>query len=102
MLFRSDPAHRPEVASLLLTAALCTGSDPADLASSIGDGGAGALKAMVAEAVNEFLRPLRARRAELSADPGHLRAVLRRGNAHANEVAQETLDRVRGVMDMAY
>ena len=97
-----DPAGRPEVANLLLTAALCTGADPVDLADQIGDRGAGALKAVVTEAVNEFFRPLRRRRVELAADPGHLREVLARGNAHANEVADSTLDQVRGVMDMAY
>jgi hypothetical protein len=31
-----DPEHRPEIASLLLTAALCTGASPADLADSLG------------------------------------------------------------------
>ena len=97
-----DPAHRPEVASLLLTAALCTGTNPADLAASIGDRGAGALKALVADAVNEYFRPLRQRRAELSKDVGQLRAVLARGNAHANDIADETLDQVRRVMGMAY
>ena len=97
-----DPEHRPEVASLLLTAALCTGTNPADLAASIGDRGAGALKALVADAVNEYFRPLRQRRAELSKDVGQLRAVLARGNAHANDIADETLDQVRRVMGMAY
>jgi tryptophanyl-tRNA synthetase len=97
-----DPENRPEVASLLLTAALCTDTDPADLADSIGDRGAGALKALVAEAVNEYFRPLRRRRVELSGDLGHLRAVLARGNAHANEVADDTLDQVRRVMGMTY
>lgn len=97
-----DPEHRPEVASLLLTAALCTGTDPADLAAAIGDSGAGALKTVVTEAVNEYFRPLRQRRAELSQDVAHLRAVLARGNAHANDVADDTLDQVRQVMGMIY
>lgn len=97
-----DPVHRPEVASLLLTAALCTDTDPVDLADSIGNRGAGALKAVVVEAVNEYFRPLRKRRIELSADPGLLHAVLTRGNARANEIANDTLDQVRQVMDMTY
>ena len=97
-----DPTGRPEVASLLLTAALCTGTDPVAIADAIGDRGAGALKALVTEAVNEYFRPLRRRRVELAADPGHLRAVLARGNARANEIADTTLDRVRQVMDMTY
>jgi tryptophanyl-tRNA synthetase len=52
--------------------------------------------------VNEYLRPLRCRRAELVADPGYLDDVLARGNARANQVADETLDQVRQVMDMTY
>ena len=51
-----DPDGRPEVANLVLLAALCTGADPAELAESIGDRGASALKAVVVEAINE--RPL--------------------------------------------
>jgi tryptophanyl-tRNA synthetase len=97
-----DPVRRPEVASLLLTAALCTDRDPVELADSLGARGAAALKALVTEAVNEHLRPLRRRRAELAADRAYLRGVLRRGNARANEVAGVTLDRVRQVMDMTY
>ncbi len=97
-----DPDHRPEVASLLLTAALCAGRDPADLAEDIGDRGATALKAVVTEAVNEHLRPLRQRRRELVADPTIVRRVLDEGNARANRIAEHTLQRVREVMDMAY
>ena len=64
--------------------------------------GAGALKAVVVEAVNEYFRPLRKRRIELSTDPGLLDAVLTRGNARANEIANDTLDQVCQVMDMTY
>ncbi len=52
-----DPEHRPEVASLLLTAALCTGRDPHHIADELGGRGAAALKALVTEAVKEHLRP---------------------------------------------
>ena len=97
-----DPDQRPEVASLLLTAALCTGRDPADIAADIGDRGAAALKAVVTEAVNEHLRPLRRRRRELAADPTVVRRVLEEGNARANRIADRTLDQVRDVMNMAY
>jgi len=97
-----DPDRRPEVANLVLLAALCTGADPAELAESIGDRGASALTAVVAEAVNEHLRPHRRRRIELAADPDHLDEVLTKGNARANELADETLDRVREAMGMTY
>jgi tryptophanyl-tRNA synthetase len=97
-----DPDHRPEVASLLLLASLCTGTDPTELADSIGGRGASGLKALVIEAVNESLAPHRRRRAELAAEPAHLNAVLARGNARANLIADETLDQVRQVMGMTY
>lgn len=96
-----DPERRPEVASLLLTAALCTDRDPVEIADELGDRGAAALKALVTEAVNEHLRPLRQRRRELAADPTVVRDVLDRGNARANRIADRTLERVREVMDMA-
>nr|WP_240895637.1 tryptophan--tRNA ligase [Kineococcus siccus] len=95
-----DPVHRPEVASLLLTAALCTGTSPEAVAERIGDGGAAVLKATVVEAVNEHLRPLRRRRRELARDDAHLRAVLAAGNEHANAVADRTLATVQEAMGL--
>ncbi|MGC5165319.1 tryptophan--tRNA ligase [Luteimicrobium sp. DT211] len=97
-----DPENRPGVSALLTSAALCTGGDPVQIAEEIGDGGGGALKAFVTEAVNERFAPHRARRAELAADPGYVHEVLRRGNERANEVAEKTLDEVRAAMGMVY
>jgi len=97
-----DPVNRPEVSNLLMLASLCTQRDPAGIAAEIGDGGGGTLKKVVTEAVNEFFAPIRARRVELAADPGHLMDVLRRGNAHANEVGEATLAEVRAAMNMTY
>ena len=75
---------------------------PATVADEIGDGGGGALKGRLTDAINTELAPLRARRAELEADPGYLIEVLRRGNTRANEVAETTLDEVREAMGMVY
>jgi tryptophanyl-tRNA synthetase len=97
-----DPVARPEVSSLVLLAALCLDRDPAAVAEEIGDGGAAALKRTVTEAVNERLAPLRARRAELAADPGYARQVLRDGCARARAVAAATLEEVRDAMGMRY
>ncbi|MEV6972303.1 tryptophan--tRNA ligase [Kitasatospora sp. NPDC093806] len=93
-----DPAGRPEVSNLVLLAALCQDRTPEEVAEEIGDGGAAALKRTVTEAVNEHLRPIRARRAELAADRGHLHRVLRAGAERANAVADATLTEVRSVM----
>ncbi|MER7918452.1 MULTISPECIES: tryptophan--tRNA ligase [unclassified Streptomyces] len=97
-----DPATRPEVSSLLLLAALCQGRTPEEVASDIGAAGAAALKKTVTEAVNEYLAPIRARRAEYARDRGELRRALRAGNERANAVAEATLAEVRAAMNSDY
>jgi len=97
-----DPAGRPEVSNLVLLAALAADRDPYEVAAEIGDGGAAVLKRTVTEAVNERLRPMRERRAELAADPGLVHRVLRAGNASANAVAESTLAEVHEAMGTRY
>ena len=97
-----DPANRPEVSNLVMLAALCLDRDPVDVAAEIGNGGGGGLKKLVTEAVNDKFAPIRARRAELAADAGYLKAVLADGNAKANVIAEATLDDVRAAMGMRY
>ena len=93
-----DPEGRPEVSSLVLLAALCLGQSPQQVADGVGDGGAAALKRTVTEAVNEYLAPIRARRAELDRDRGELRRILAAGNERARAVAEATLTEVRTAM----
>jgi tryptophanyl-tRNA synthetase len=90
------------VSNLVLLAALCRGEAPEAIAAEAADRGASALKAIVAEAVNARLAPLRARRAELVRDPAYLRDVLRDGNERARAVAADTLAAVRRLMHTAY
>lgn len=97
-----EPQRRPEVANLLLLVALCTGRSPQAVADEIGERGAAALKAAATDAINEKFAPIRARRAELSADPGYLLGVLADGNARAREIADATLGEVRQAMRMTY
>jgi tryptophanyl-tRNA synthetase len=97
-----EPERRPEVASLLLTAAICQGREPQEVADEIGSGGAAVLKRVVTEAVNEHLRPLRRRRRDLADADDHLQEILTAGAAHAREVAEATLTRVRTAMGMTY
>jgi tryptophanyl-tRNA synthetase len=96
-----DPEKRPAVSGLLQLAGLCLGTGPEKVAAGI-TGGAAEMKSVVTEAVNEYFRPLRARRAELIADPGQLRRVLRDGNERAAAVAAATLAEVRSAMGMNY
>jgi tryptophanyl-tRNA synthetase len=97
-----DPVRRPEVSNLVLLAALCRGEAPEAIAAEAGDRGAGALKAIVTEAVNARLAPVRARRAELVRDPAYLRDVLCDGNERARALAADTLHAVRRLMHTAY
>ncbi|MGD1816737.1 MAG: tryptophan--tRNA ligase [Pleomorphochaeta sp.] len=95
-----DPVNRQEVANLLSLIALCTEEDPNDIAQRIGDGGAGLLKKTLTEAINEYLRPIREKRAQLEADPQYIRDVLFDGVDRARELAQKTLEEVRESMNM--
>ncbi len=97
-----DPQNRPEVANLIKVISMCEGTEPAQVAAEIGDGGGGGLKSRATEAVNTYFAPLRKRRTELEADMGFVDGVLRRGNDRANEIANATLDEVRDKMGMTY
>jgi tryptophanyl-tRNA synthetase len=97
-----DPAGRPGVAGLVQLAALCLDRDPHDVAAGIGNAGAAALKRTATEAVNEFLAPMRARRAEYAREPGLVRDVLRAGNLRAGAIADQTLREVQAAMGTLY
>ena len=95
-----EPHRRPEVANLLMFISLCTGAAPETIAAHIGDGGGGALKALLTEALNEALRPLREERKRLEKDDAYIRQVLLDGIQAARNIASETLDEVRSAMNM--
>ncbi|MSS45367.1 tryptophan--tRNA ligase [Cutibacterium sp. WCA-380-WT-3A] len=97
-----DPEGRPEVSNLLLLTSLCENTDPVTIAEEIGDGGSGMLKKRLTASLNDYFAPIRKRRAELASDEGHLREVLRDGNAKAAAVADQTLAEVREAMKMVY
>jgi len=97
-----DPRRRPEVSNLVLMASLCLGRPPQEMAASLRGRGAAGLKQVLTEAVNDLLTPIRARRAELAADLGYVRSVLRAGNQRAGEIAGRTLAEVRAAMGMDY
>jgi tryptophanyl-tRNA synthetase len=97
-----EPERRPEVANLLLLAALCREATPQVVAAEIGTGGAVALKAAAADAINDRLAAVRVRRAALAAEPGYLRDVLAAANEKATAIADVTLQRVREFMHHSY
>lgn len=95
-----DPQGRPEVANLLRLISICTEEAPEAIAARIGDGGGGKLKATLTEVLNEYLSPIRERRARYAKDPGYVKDVLRRGVQRAREEGIATLQQVRKVMNM--
>jgi len=96
------PSPRPAVANLLDLLAATTGENPHRLADEVGDAGAGRLKQLLIEAVNELLRPLRQRRADLADDRPYLDSVLDAGNDQARELAINTLTTVHDLLGMPY
>lgn len=97
-----DPSTRPGISALLTTAALCLGVPTNALADQVGNGGAGALKVLAAEAVNDYLTGHRARRTQYANDPHLVADILADGNARANTIAEATLAEVRHAMGTTY
>jgi tryptophanyl-tRNA synthetase len=97
-----DPTGRPAIANLLDLLAATTGDNPQHLADEIGNGGAGQLKHLLTEAVNELLRPLRQRRADIVEDTDYIDAVLDAGNARARGLADNTLTKIHDLLGMTY
>jgi tryptophanyl-tRNA synthetase len=90
---RFDPSEKPGVSNLLSILSACTSIEPAVLADSYtryGD-----LKAAVAEAVVETLRPIQQRYDELAADPSGTAAILAQGAEKARSIAGPVLKRAR-------
>jgi tryptophanyl-tRNA synthetase len=59
-----------------------------------------AVKRRLVDVLEAFLAPIRARRAELAADPARIAAVLRTGTARGRAVARRTLADVRAAMGL--
>lgn len=95
-----DPENRPGVSGLLATAAVVLGRSPQSIADEAGAAGAGALKRLTTEAVNEFLADHRARLSALTVRDAE--SVLREGNKRAQDIAIDTLTEVRTAMGMIY
>ncbi|MBS1846762.1 MAG: tryptophan--tRNA ligase [Actinobacteria bacterium] len=93
---RYDPEAKPGVSNLLSLLAACTDSTPESAAA--GFERYGDLKAAVAEAVVEFVRPVRSRRAELLDDPTHLLTILADGAVRADAIAAPIVRRAEDAM----
>jgi tryptophanyl-tRNA synthetase len=85
------PDEKPGVSNLLEILAVASGRAIPDVASEYEGKGYGDLKAGVGEAVVELLRPIQQRYAELRADEGELRRLLRIGADKAQTTSAPTL-----------
>ena len=91
---RYDPEVKPGVSNLLIIQSAVTGVELDALVERYAGHGYGDLKRDTAEAVVEFVAPVKARVDELTADPAELEAVLAAGATRAQDVAAKTIERV--------
>ena len=91
---RFDPHAKAGVSNLLTIQSAITGTHVDKLVEGYAGRGYGDLKKDTADAVVEFVTPIKTRVDELLADPGELTAALATGAQRANEVASTTLQRV--------
>jgi len=91
---RFDRESKPGVSNLLTIQSAVTGTDIETLVAGYAGRGYGDLKTETADAVVEFVTPIKTRVDELLDDPTELQSVLAKGAARADEVASATLQRV--------
>jgi tryptophanyl-tRNA synthetase len=92
---RFDPDAKPGVSNLLALYASATGTTVAAAEREFVGQQYGAFKGAVAEALVEYLRPVRERYEQLSDDPGEVHRILAVGAQKADAIATVTMDRVR-------
>jgi tryptophanyl-tRNA synthetase len=86
---------RPGINNLLTIYQLFTGGDKKEIESQFEGKGYSDFKKALAEVVIEGLRPLQERYRELTAEPGHIDAILAEGAAKARPLAEKTLAEVK-------
>ena len=91
---RFDREAKPGVSNLLTIQSAVTGTDVDKLVEGYAGRGYGDLKSDTADAVVEFVTPIKGRVDELLADPAELESVLAAGASRAAEVSATTLQRV--------
>jgi len=100
--FRRDPGH-PEVCNVYKLQRYFNSLEAEGISEKCRHAEIGCVecKKRLADAINETLRPLRQRRAELAKDPAYLKQVLEDGAARARQLAVVTLAEVKKKMGLA-
>jgi tryptophanyl-tRNA synthetase len=91
---RFDQQAKPGVSNLLTIQSAVTGAGIDKIVEGYAGRGYGDLKKETADAVVEFVTPIKARVDELLADPAELESVLAAGAERAREVTAKTVQRV--------
>jgi tryptophanyl-tRNA synthetase len=91
---RYAPDTKPGVSNLLTIQSAVTGTDVDKLVETYAGRGYGDLKADTADAVVEFVAPIKARVDEFVGDPTELESILTRGAERAREVSAKTIANV--------
>jgi tryptophanyl-tRNA synthetase len=91
---RYDPEAKPGVSNLLTIQSAVTGTEIEKLVESYAGRGYGDLKADTADAVVEFVTPIKTRVDELISDTAELESILAAGADRAREVSAKTIANV--------
>jgi tryptophanyl-tRNA synthetase len=89
---------KPGISNLIEIMSVAQGVSPEAVESEFDGGGYGAFKGAVADAVVEYLRPVRERYHELRADDAEIERALAAGADKARAISSETLREVRAAM----
>jgi len=100
--YRNDPGH-PEICNIFTLHRYFSESRVAEIEKQCRAAGIGCVecKKLLTGDMNEALRPVRARRADLAAKPELITEILADGAARARVIARETMKEVRARMGLA-
>src|SRR5690606_10753107 len=93
-----DPERKPGISNLIEILAAVRDVSPQQVEAEFEGRGYGEFKQAVAEAVVEYLAPVRERYEELRPDEAGLERTLREGADKAREIASATMRQVRAAM----
>ncbi|MGA1621973.1 MAG: tryptophan--tRNA ligase [Synechocystis sp.] len=93
-----DDGDRPECHNLLTLYALLSNQTKEVVAAECREMGWGQFKPLLTETMITALEPIQKKYADIMGDRGELESILKAGNAQANEVAQQTLAKVKNAL----
>lgn len=95
-----EPEKRPEISNLVLLYSLIHDIDPQETVKDLVNTNYSTFKQKLADDLNEYLRPIREKRAELKQE--YIRQILDEGRKKVLPKAEETMQLVREAMKLNY